>query len=74
MSPTLPQPAPLQVQTLEAGKVPGPCRGALGGGRSQLCSRGSPLQLETRWECGRGGVNPGGAGPRLLTQTRGVVV
>ena len=24
------------------------------------CSRGSPLQLETRWECGRGGVNPGG--------------
>ena len=31
----------------------------------QLCSRGSPLQLETRGECGRGGVNlPGGVGGR----------
>ena len=35
---------------------------ALGGGRSQLCSRGSPLRLGTRRERGRGGANPGGAG------------
>ena len=27
-----------------------------------MCSRVSPLQVETRWECGRGEVNPGGAG------------
>ena len=27
-----------------------------------MCSRGFPLQLETRWESGRGEVNPGGAG------------
>ena len=32
---------------------------ALGGGRSQLCSRGSPLRLGTR---GRGGANPECAG------------
>ena len=31
-----------------------------------MCSRGSPLQLETLWECGRGGVNPGGAGMQGL--------
>ena len=35
---------------------------ALGGGRSQLCSRGSPLRLGMRLESGRGGANPGGAG------------
>ena len=37
---------------------------ALGGGRSQLFSRGSPLRLGTRRERGRGGANPGGAGRR----------
>ena len=38
---------------------------AVGGGRSQLCSRGSPLRLGTRRERGRGGANPGarGGGP-----------
>ena len=35
---------------------------AVGGGRSQLCSRGSPLRLGPRRERGRGGANPGGAG------------
>ena len=28
---------------------------------AQIMTQGSPLQLETRWEFGRGGVNPGGA-------------
>ena len=42
-----------------AGREPG--RGG-DGGRSQLCSRGWPLLLETRWDRTRGGVNPGGGG------------
>ena len=33
-----------------------------GGGRSQLCSPGSPLRLGRQRERGRGGANPGGAG------------
>ena len=37
-------------------------------GRSQLCSRGSPLRLGTRRERGRGGANPGGA-PGLTGDT-----
>ena len=33
-----------------------------GGGRSQLCARGSSLRLGRHRERGRGGANPGGAG------------
>ena len=32
------------------------------GGRSLLCSRGSPMWLGTRREPGRAGAKPGGAG------------
>ena len=36
------------------------------GGRSLLCSRGSPILLGTHREPGRAGAKPGGAGPILL--------
>ena len=32
------------------------------GGRSLLCSRGSPMWLGTRWEPSRAGAKPGGVG------------
>ena len=66
-------PVVLSEVATEAGNAPGahPGRGKPGlcvwrfrslwvGGRSQLCSLGSPLRLGTRREGGRGGANPGG--------------
>ena len=52
VSPTLPQPAPSRARTLEAGKVPGPCRGGAnaGGVGRGSASGGYRTVLWTLWE------------------------